>query len=105
PLQYDVGNPEPPLVSMPLTLSANWTLVPDDEPTVRLKTDPALRAAMRRALTPRRGHFLRWTRPDRVDFSGMLPPSSIDYAFDVLVRYGGNEFPLGTLTCFGGKIS
>lgn len=108
PLQQSrqrVENGEAPLVSMQVTLTAPWTLVPPEQPTVQLKADPVLRAAIRRALTPRYKHFLNWTRTDWLGFSNMLAPSPTDYAFDVLVRYGGDEFTVGTLTCFGGEIT
>jgi hypothetical protein len=63
-------------------------------------SDPKLAGAMKAAIVPESFHF----NPHGENFRGTIhllaPPANV--AFDVYVRYGGSEHPLGTVTCLAG---
>lgn len=71
--------------------SASFTVVPEDEPTVRLSTDGSQALVMAAAFTVK--------RYDPTILDGMFDATTtpLPYAFDVFARVDGREIPLGSL--------
>jgi hypothetical protein len=83
------------------TLSGQFQVLADKPAgLIQAISDPKLAQAMQAAIVPESFHF----NPHAGNFSGTIqlrsPPANV--AFDVFVRYGGKEFPLGTVTCLAG---
>lgn len=70
---------------------------------IQALSDPKLASAVKAAIVPESFHF----NPHSGNFSGTIhvrtPPTNL--AFDVCVRYGGADHPLGSVTCLAGTAN
>lgn len=91
----------PPIVEYPVELEGTFELVEPDVQTVTLIDAPERADAVRAAVKIRDGAYER-SREGEVEFMIDVTASPVTLAHDVIVRAGGREVKMGTITCRAG---
>lgn len=93
PSGASLTKPSPCTWQRTITLTAPFTVVSADTPTVQLIVDPTMRDAVRRCLIPRKDDSKDYPNLPRLGQEHGRAP--MDMAFDVYLRNGKREVPLG----------
>jgi hypothetical protein len=91
-----------PVTAFPLTLQADWTLLPAATPSVTLRHDASLRQALKAAVrvNPVDMRVYHWTAGNRPDVMSVavrlaIAPTPVDIAFEVWLRQRGSGMETG----------
>ena len=79
-------------------LEADFEVVPvDPQYAIRLKSDPALKQGIQKAIVPQTLHLGEYSK-GHLETIYKIDKMPIDVAFEVFIRVGGREYRVGTLT-------